>query len=119
MPKIHSDLSPPVLLLAMPQVLDPFFHRSVVLLIHHEEEGSVGFILNRPTGIKVGEILKGMEVHWEGPDGAVAHFGGPVHPNTGTVLFAPRPAADRADDDPSEEVEGTSEVAPGLALTQH
>jgi len=80
MPKIHSDLSPPVLLLAMPQVLDPFFHKSVVLLIHHEEEGSFGFILNRPTGIKVGEILKGMEVHWEGPDEAVAHFGGPVRP---------------------------------------
>jgi len=119
MPKIHSDLSPPVLLLAMPQVLDPFFHRSVVLLIHHEEEGSVGFILNRPTGIKVGEILKGMEVQWEGPDEAVAHFGGPVRPNTGTVLFAPRSAADRASDDPSEEAEGTSEVAPGLALTQH
>ena len=45
------DLSSPMLLLAMPQVLDPFFHRSVVLLIHHEEEGSLGFIVNRPTGI--------------------------------------------------------------------
>ena len=91
-----ATLSTPVLLLAMPQVLDPFFHKSVVLLIHHEEEGSFGFILNRPTGIKVGEILKGMEVTWEGPDAAVAHFGGPVRPNTGTVLFAPRSAADPA-----------------------
>jgi putative transcriptional regulator len=116
MPKIHSDLSPPVLLLAMPQVLDPFFHRSVVLLIHHEEEGSFGFILNRPTGIKVSEILKGMEVVWEGQEAAVAHFGGPVRPNLGTVLFAPR----SADDMPQgESPEGSSEVAPGLALTQH
>jgi putative transcriptional regulator len=116
MPKIHSDLSPPVLLLAMPQVLDPFFHRSVVLLIHHEEEGSFGFILNRPTGIKVSEILKGMEVVWEGPEEAVAHFGGPVRPNLGTVLFAPRSAAEMPR---GEGPEGSSEVAPGLALTQH
>jgi putative transcriptional regulator len=116
MPKIHSDLSPPVLLLAMPQVLDPFFHKSVVLLIHHEDEGSFGFILNRPTGIKVGEILKGMEVHWEGPEGSVAYFGGPVRPQLGTVLFAP--GASDAQEEPAEP-DSTSEVAPGLALTQH
>ncbi|MEA2694330.1 MAG: putative transcriptional regulator [Acidobacteriota bacterium] len=111
MPKIHSDLSPPVLLLAMPQVLDPFFHRSVILLIHHEDEGSFGFILNRPTGIKVGEILKGMEVGWEGPEESVAYFGGPVRPQLGTVLFAPSPGAEGED--------SSSEVVPGLALTQH
>ncbi|HEV7516718.1 MAG TPA: YqgE/AlgH family protein [Thermoanaerobaculia bacterium] len=113
MPKIHSDLSPPVLLLAMPQVLDPFFHRSVVLLIHHEDEGSFGFILNRPTGIRVGEILKGMEVAWEGPEDSVAYFGGPVRPQLGTVLFAPRSAEEGGATDSS------SEVVPGLALTQH
>lgn len=116
MPKIHSDLSPPVLLLAMPQVLDPFFHKSVVLLIHHEDEGSFGFILNRPTGIKVGEILKGMEVLWQGPEESVAYFGGPVRPQLGTVLFAPR----SADEVPTGDgPEASGEVVPGLALTQH
>src|SRR5215203_5454482 len=84
-----SDLITPVLLMAMPQVLDPFFHRSVVLLLHHEDEGSFGFILNRPTGIKVSEILKGMDVGWEGREGVVAYFGGPVQPQLGTVLFSP------------------------------
>ena len=84
-----SDLTTPVLLMAMPQVLDPFFHRSVVLLLHHEDEGSFGFIVNRPTGIKVGEILKGMDVGWRGREEAVAYFGGPVQPQLGTVLFAP------------------------------
>ena len=33
-----SDLVAPVLLLAMPQVNDPFFRKSVVLLLVHEEE---------------------------------------------------------------------------------
>jgi len=107
-----SDLSTPVLLMAMPQVLDPFFHRSVVLLLHHEDEGSFGFILNRPTGIKVSEILKGMDVGWSGREEAVAYFGGPVQPNLGTVLFAPL-VPDGGPEDTA------TEVLPGVALTQH
>ena len=107
-----SDLSTPVLLMAMPQVLDPFFHRSVVLLLHHEDEGSFGFILNRPTGIKVSEILKGMDVGWSGHAEAVAYFGGPVQPNLGTVLFAPLLAEGGPEDT-------ATEVLPGVALTQH
>jgi putative transcriptional regulator len=112
MPAISTDLTTPVLLLAMPQVLDPFFHRSVVLLLHHEEEGSFGFIINRPTGIRVNEILKGMEVDWQGEDEAVAHFGGPVRPQLGTVLFAPEETGDL-------ETEAATEVLPGISITQH
>jgi putative transcriptional regulator len=107
-----SDLVTPVMLMAMPQVLDPFFHRSVVLLLHHEDEGSFGFIVNRPTGIKVGEILKGMDVGWEGGEEAVAYFGGPVQPQLGTVLFSPVLQESGPEDT-------ATEIAPGLALTQH
>lgn len=106
---VDSGLTTPVLLVAMPQVTDPFFHRSVVLLIHHEEEGSFGFIINRTTGIRLQEILQGMEVGWQGRDEAVAHFGGPVQPQLGTILFAPEEV----------ETEGATEVLPGLSLTQH
>lgn len=117
-----SDLTTPVLLMAMPQVLDPFFHRSVVLLLHHEDEGSFGFIVNRPTGIKVSEILKGMDVGWAGRDEAVAYFGGPVQPSLGTVLFSPvisgSPGGEPQNpaDDPDD---SATEVIPGVALTQH
>ena len=107
-----SDLVTPVMLMAMPQVLDPFFHRSVVLLLHHEDEGSFGFIVNRPTGIKVAEILKGMDVGWEGGEEAVAYFGGPVQPQLGTVLFSPVLQESGPEDT-------ATEIAPGLALTQH
>jgi putative transcriptional regulator len=112
MPVSDSDLITPVLLMAMPQVLDPFFHRSVVLLLHHEAEGSLGFIVNRPTGIKVSEILKGMDVEWGGQDGTVAYFGGPVQPNLGTVLFAPLLAD-------GDEGDTATQIVPGVALTQH
>lgn len=107
-----SDLTTPVLLMAMPQVLDPFFHRSVVLLLHHEDAGSFGFIVNRPTGIKVSEILKGMDVGWAGREETVAFFGGPVQPQLGTVLFAPLLEETGPDD-------SATEVVPGVALTQH
>ncbi|HKV07949.1 MAG TPA: YqgE/AlgH family protein [Thermoanaerobaculia bacterium] len=112
-----SELTTPLLLMAMPQVLDPFFHKSVVLLLHHEAEGSFGFIVNRPTGIKISEILKGMEVGWHGSAEEVAFFGGPVQPQLGTVLFTPEAPLTNGGED--EDDETASEVIPGVALTQH
>ena len=109
MPAVASDLVAPVLLVAMPQVLDPFFRRSVVLLVHHEDEGSLGFIVNRAMEIPIQEILKGLEVDWQGPDEVMAHFGGPVQQQLGTVLFAPGLV----------ETEAAVVIHPGIALTQH
>src|ERR1700689_133937 len=106
-----ATLETPVLLLAMPQVLDPFFHRSVVLLVRHEDEGSLGFIVNRPTGIRVSEILKGMEIGWQGREDTVAFFGGPVQPSLGTVLFGPVAAAPDAGFQGEAAVEGLDDVS--------
>jgi putative transcriptional regulator len=106
----------------MPQVLDPFFHRTVVLLIHHDEEGSFGFIVNRPTSIRVPEILKGMEVTWNGSPEAYAYFGGPVQPQLGTVLFSPRERQGNGkggEEEAEVSTEGAGEVLPGVSLTQH
>ena len=108
------ELEPPVLLIAMPQVLDPFFHRSVVLLIHNDDEGSFGLITNRATGIKVPEILSGMEISWGGGE-EVAFFGGPVQPQMGTLMFDAQAVAERGE----SADETSSVVAPGLRLTQN
>jgi putative transcriptional regulator len=108
------DLEAPVLLIAMPQVLDPFFHRSVVLLIHNDDDGSFGLITNRATGIKVTEILSGMEISWGGGDD-VAFFGGPVQPQMGTLMFDAEAIAG-----PAQSADETSSlVAPGIRLTQN
>jgi putative transcriptional regulator len=108
-----TDLVTPVLLVALPQVVDPFFHKAVVLLVHHGDEGSLGIIVNRPTGIPVREILDGMEVPWGGEEGALTYFGGPVQPQLGTVLFTP------AGDGGGGSLQAASEIAPGVSLTQH
>ena len=110
MPEV-SNLEPPVLLVAMPQVLDPFFHHAVVLLLAHEKEGSFGFLLNRRTDIRVADILSGLELPWAGEPEVLAHFGGPVQPQLGTVLFSP-PRALRDDEEPVH-------LMPGVALTQN
>src|ERR1043165_7308791 len=34
-----------------------FFHRTVVLICQHNEDGAFGLMLNRPTGKKIGEAL--------------------------------------------------------------
>ncbi|MEM7354089.1 MAG: YqgE/AlgH family protein [Acidobacteriota bacterium] len=108
---IEGDLKTPILLLAMPQVLDPFFYKSVVLLLHHQEEGSQGFIVNRPTGVKVGEILEDLKIPWLEENGSLAFFGGPVQPQLGTLLFS--------DEESEEAAKARQEVCPGVALTQH
>jgi putative transcriptional regulator len=119
-PGATADLEAPVLLIAMPQVLDPFFFKSLVLLIHHTEEGSVGLIVNRPTGIEVREILAGMEIAWGGEDDVVTWFGGPVQPQIGTVLFDPDGvAAAGGNGHAAPELAAGTPVADGLALTQH
>jgi putative transcriptional regulator len=112
-----SSLAPPLLLLAMPQVLDPFFHKSVVLLVHHEQSGGLGFIINRPTTASVTEVLGGLDLSWQGDAEELAYFGGPVEPLLGTVLFAVGEGGL-----PANEAEGqptASEVLPGIAMTQH
>jgi putative transcriptional regulator len=74
------------LLVATPLLIDPNFWRSVVLLLQHDEEGTIGVILNRPT-------LERVETHipvW-GPVAAepgIVHFGGPVDPQVAIGLAA-------------------------------
>ncbi|MBW5422978.1 YqgE/AlgH family protein [Streptomyces sp. BG9H] len=64
------------LLVATPALADPNFDRAVVLLLDHDEEGSLGVVLNRPTPVDVADILEG----WGDLAGApgVVFQGGPV-----------------------------------------
>ncbi|MEV5608346.1 YqgE/AlgH family protein [Streptomyces sp. NPDC052225] len=64
------------LLVATPALADPNFNRAVVLLLDHDEEGSLGVVLNRPTPVDVGDILEGWG-DLAGEPGVVFQ-GGPV-----------------------------------------
>ncbi len=46
------------LLIASPGLMDPNFHRTVVLLVEHDGEGAFGLVINRPSRRTVAEIWK-------------------------------------------------------------
>ena len=76
------------LLIAMPQLQDPNFNRCVILLVEHGAEGALGLILNRPVELKASDLCASLDVQWRGNPSALIHWGGPVQPNTGWVLFS-------------------------------
>jgi putative transcriptional regulator len=71
-------------LIASPAILDPNFHRSVVLITAHTDEGAVGVILNRCTEATVGEAVPQL-MPVSDPEDPV-FVGGPVNPEGVAVL---------------------------------
>lgn len=65
------------LLLSEPYLADPNFERTVILLTEHNEEGSVGFILNKPSESRVSEVMEDLQ----GFDARI-FIGGPVQQDT-------------------------------------
>lgn len=49
------------LLLSEPYLADPNFERTTILLTEHNDAGTVGFILNKPSDSKVGEIMADLK----------------------------------------------------------
>jgi putative transcriptional regulator len=65
------------ILIAEPFLNDTYFKRSIVLITEHNKEGTVGFVLNKPVELSVGDILEDF------PDiEADISIGGPVGTNT-------------------------------------
>ncbi len=67
--EIHSG----ALLVAEPHLLDDSFNRSLVLLCEHSNDGSVGFIVNKPMHIPINEALTDFPEF-----NAELYYGGPV-----------------------------------------
>ena len=78
--------------MASPTLLEPNFHRTVVLLVDHRPEGSLGFVVNRPASV----MLSGMIVKLGFAEGKSMDadtpvlVGGPVAPDTGWIIFDQR-----------------------------
>jgi len=64
-------------LVASPHLMDPNFVRTVVLLMHHSEDGAFGVVLNRPTESTIGELWEKVGQSPCDSDQRV-HMGGPV-----------------------------------------
>jgi len=95
----------PTLLLAMPQLEDPHFHRSVVLLCREEDDGAMGLIVNRRTDTAVSTVVD-FDLELASDNGSVVWMGGPVEPHRGWLLLGYDPGSPDA-----------LEVADGLYLS--
>ena len=94
------------LLIASPSLTDPEFFRTVVFLIEHDDTGTVGVIINRPSHTPVGQILPDWQEVMSEP--AVVFNGGPVQRDG--ALGLGRLAA------PTDAGNGLRAVSGGLAL---
>ena len=74
------------LLCAVPQLLDPNFHRSVVLMLDHGEDGALGLVLNNPMDTTLREVAESLALAWRGDPGATVRLGGPVEQVRGWFL---------------------------------
>ena len=94
----------PGLLIAMPQLKDPNFARSVVLLLEHNEEGSFGVVINNPIPAAV--TLQGEDGE---PIPVVENvfLGGPVAPHVCMVIHGSGWSCDR-----------TQTVVDGLCMSE-
>src|SRR4030095_16955131 len=80
----------PTLLLSMPQLQDPNFSRTVVLLCDYAPEGAFGLVLNRPTDMRAISMVK-LEPPVVGGNELPLCIGGPVEPERGWILLGEEP----------------------------
>ena len=81
------------LLLSMPQMQDPNFSRTVVLLCEYGAEGAFGLVLNRPTEMPASEMVR-LEPPIVSGNEMPLWIGGPVDPERGWILLSEEPPAE-------------------------
>jgi putative transcriptional regulator len=95
----------PAMLLSMPQLADPNFHRTVILLCEYSADGAWGLVLNRPTGKTAASVIE-FTPPLAGDSGLEIWTGGPVEPQRGALLLPEEPLGDDA-----------FEVSPGVFVS--
>lgn len=88
------DPAPGCLLLATPELLDPNFADTVVLLLDANADGALGVVLNRPSALPVTEVLGEWGEIVEEPE--VLFQGGPVSTDGAIAVALARDGADSA-----------------------
>jgi putative transcriptional regulator len=98
----------PGFLIASPPLGDPNFDRTVVLMAIHNEEGALGFVVNRTAPLTLGELLDQAGYPGSPRDDTPIWVGGPVQPQSGWIVI---------DDPTMEPGEGVIEVDQRIRVT--
>ncbi len=78
-------------LIAMPNMADPHFSKTLTYVCEHNEHGALGIVINRPLDITLGTLLDQVNIQGAPADchSVAVHFGGPVQTDRGFVLHGP------------------------------
>ncbi len=96
----------PIFLIAMPQLADPNFEKSVVLILNHNPSGALGLVVNKPADLNIGDFarLQDMDCH-ETIENIPIIRGGPVEPDRCWLLHT------------HDTIDEKQEISPGLYLS--
>lgn len=72
----------------MPNMTDPRFEKSVILMVSHDPRHAMGVVVNKPlANIELGDLLEQLAIDpREGAGGDAVYYGGPVQTDRGLVV---------------------------------
>jgi putative transcriptional regulator len=109
-----DELGLPYLLIATPALRDPNFVQTVVLMGHHDEQGALGWVINRLHPRPARDVLTSAhsdQVHADTP----LHVGGPVPSDALLAIFQGQlPGVESAELAPGLSVSRSADVLPLL-----
>ncbi|HWA39862.1 MAG TPA: YqgE/AlgH family protein [Burkholderiales bacterium] len=78
-------------LIAMPNMADPYFARSLTYVCEHNDQGALGVVVNRPIDMTLQALFERLSLELRHGEFAAApiYFGGPVQTDRGFVLHEP------------------------------
>jgi putative transcriptional regulator len=86
--KNAKDLGPASVLVASRDLADPNFAKTVILLVHFDEDSVLGLIVNRHTDVPISRLFEGLKSAKDRADSI--YFGGPVEISTVFALLESR-----------------------------
>jgi putative transcriptional regulator len=78
-------------LIAMPNMVDPYFAKSLTYICEHNEQGALGVVVNRPIDLSLQALFERINLRLEPRElhDLPVYFGGPVQTDRGFVLHQP------------------------------
>ena len=78
-------------LIAMPNMADPYFARTLTYICEHNDQGALGLVVNRPIDMTLSALFERLSLQLANRtmSEAPVYYGGPVQTDRGFVLHAP------------------------------
>jgi putative transcriptional regulator len=78
-------------LIAMPNMVDPYFAKSLTYICEHTDQGALGVVINRPIDLSLQALFERINLKLEPRElhDLPVYFGGPVQTDRGFVLHQP------------------------------